>query len=94
MLSEGAQQALIVLCVCVCVCVCVSFMCFGGFDGLLLFKLVPVFSFCIFNKSVFSLSQSLARHAGATVSEVPQGLLRWLGGGITRGDAVGGALTF
>ena len=42
-------------------------------------------------------SQSLARHttadAGATVSEVSQGLLWWVGGGITRGDA-GIALAF
>ena len=38
-------------------------------------------------------SQSLARHttadAGATVSEVSQGMLRCLGGGISQGDAVG-----
>ena len=48
---------------------------------------VYVFVFSKTASPFISKSLSLARHAG--VSEVLQGLLRCLGGGITRGDAVG-----
>jgi ribosomal protein S27AE len=54
-------------------------MCFGGFDGLLLFKLVTVFFFCIFNKSVFSylkvLHDALARQSQRCPRDCSDGLV-------------------
>ena len=85
----------------VCVCVCVYAGGGGGVVCLCVFRgaqwCVPLLVFFAFSVKLFSPFVSKSRTTRWGSQEVLQGLLRCLGGGITRGDAgpsrVGGGIT-